>query len=79
MRDWAARLDGFLKLTERDILTHAGKVSHDAAVEKAAREYERFSKTEDQKPSLIDKHFDEAVKKAKALESGKPKVRPRKR
>ena len=79
MRDWVARLDDFLKLAERDILTHAGKVSHDAAVEKAGREYERFSKAEDQKPSLVDKHFDEAVKKAKALESGKSKGRPRKR
>jgi len=28
MKDWIAKLDEFLKVSERDILTHAGKVSH---------------------------------------------------
>lgn len=31
MRDWIAKLDDFLKLSERNILTHAGKISHDTA------------------------------------------------
>jgi len=35
MRDWITKLDDFLKLSERQILTHAGKISHDAAVQKA--------------------------------------------
>ena len=29
MRDWIAKLDDFLRVSERDILTHAGRVSHE--------------------------------------------------
>jgi len=32
MADWISKLDAFLKLSERNVLTHAGKVSHEAAV-----------------------------------------------
>ncbi len=42
MADWIAKLDDFLRLSERDILTHAGTVSHDLAVELAQAEFERF-------------------------------------
>ncbi len=35
MKDWIAKLDDFMRLSERDILTHAGKISHDAALAKA--------------------------------------------
>ncbi|MBI5665807.1 MAG: virulence RhuM family protein, partial [Nitrospirae bacterium] len=35
MRDWIAKLDDFLKLTGRDILSHAGKVTHDDALQRA--------------------------------------------
>jgi len=34
MRDWITKLDDFLRLSERDILTHAGTVSHEHAIEK---------------------------------------------
>ncbi len=42
MPDWIAKLDGFLKLNERGILTHAGQISHDLAVQHAEEEYENF-------------------------------------
>ena len=32
MNDWLSKLDDFLKVSEREILTHAGKMSHEAAV-----------------------------------------------
>jgi hypothetical protein len=35
MLDWIAKLDDFLKLTGRDILTHAGQISHGQALQKA--------------------------------------------
>jgi len=38
MRDWIAKLDDFLKVSDRDILTHAGGVSHDEAIQKAHAE-----------------------------------------
>ncbi len=28
MADWIAKLDDFLKLSEHDILSHAGRISH---------------------------------------------------
>jgi hypothetical protein len=42
MRDWIARLDDFLKLSGRDILTHAGRINHEKALEKAHQEYEKY-------------------------------------
>ena len=42
MKDWIAKLDGFLSLNDRNILEHAGKISHQMAKELAESEYERF-------------------------------------
>jgi hypothetical protein len=74
MRDWMVKLDDFLRTSDREILTHAGKIPHDAAVEKAELEYEKFRALEDAKPSPVEKHFEEAVKKLKQLKPGKKKA-----
>jgi len=42
MADWVEKLDGFLTLNDRNILDHAGKVSHQMAKELAEQEYEKF-------------------------------------
>ena len=42
MADWIAKLDGFLRLNERGILTHAGKISHELAVSHAEQEFDSF-------------------------------------
>ncbi len=42
MNDWIQRLDGLLQLNGRELLTHAGKISHEMAVEKSAQELEKF-------------------------------------
>lgn len=76
MRDWIAKLDDFLKLTGRDILTHAGKVSHDDALEKAHAEYEQYHKELLNEPSSVEKQFLETVKRMKLSE--KPGKRGRK-
>jgi len=39
---WIAKLDGFLRLNERGILTHAGNVSHELALSHAEQEYDSF-------------------------------------
>ncbi|MEW6302887.1 MAG: virulence RhuM family protein [Verrucomicrobiota bacterium] len=65
MWDWIAKLDDFLRLSDRQILTHAGKVSHEVAAAKAATEYEKFRVIEDAMPSAVEKDFDQAVKKLK--------------
>lgn len=42
MQDWVKKLDGFMTLNDRDILDHAGKVSHQMAKELAEGEYDKF-------------------------------------
>jgi len=42
MQDWVGKLDGFLTLNDRNILDHAGKISHDMAIQHANEEYEKF-------------------------------------
>lgn len=69
MADWIAKLDDFLRLGERDILEHAGKVSHDIAVTRAESEYERFSAHRASLPSPVERDFDESVQAVKEIES----------
>ena len=42
MSDWIETLDGFLKLSKHEILTHAGKISAKAADLKAKEEYKKY-------------------------------------
>lgn len=44
MKDWIERLDNILQLNGRELLTHAGKISHIMALEKSGEEYEKFKK-----------------------------------
>ncbi len=67
MRDWIVKLDDFLRLGEREILTHAGTISHDAAIEKAHEEYERYRARVVAEPTRVERHFEEAVKVTKRL------------
>ena len=62
MQDWIQKLDAFLSINDRDILNHAGKVSHEMAKQIAEGEYDRFSakRLADGKNQLSD--FDKAVK-----------------
>ena len=75
MRDWIAKLDDFLKLTGRDILTHAGKISHDEALGKAHAEYERHHTERLNEPSAVEKQFLEAVKEMKQIDKSKKQGR----
>ncbi len=43
MKAWIAKLHGFLTLNDRNILTHARKISHQIAKEIAEAEYEKFN------------------------------------
>ncbi len=72
MRDWIAKLDDFLRLSERNILEHAGTISHDDALARAKREYEKWRMQQAALPSPVEEHFDEAVKEIKQLEPPPP-------
>lgn len=42
MADWIQRLDSILQLNGRELLTHAGKISHEKALEKSSVEFEKY-------------------------------------
>ena len=48
MADWRDLLEGYLKLSKRDILPDAGSVTHEEAEAKALGEYEKFWRIQDQ-------------------------------
>jgi len=77
MRDWIAKLDDFLKLGDRDILTHAGKVSADVAKAKALAQYDKWHARQLQAPSAVERHFIEATAKAKQIKAARPNGKPK--
>jgi len=63
MRDWNAKLDGFLRLSGQKLLSHAGSVSHEEALRKAEAEFEQFRRRQLALPSQAEQDFEDAVKK----------------
>ena len=70
MQDWIDRLDDFLKLSGRELLTHAGTISHEKAMASAQIEYEKHRAFQINQASPVEKHFEQAVKKV-SREAGK--------
>ena len=60
MKDWLNITDEFLKNNRQDILKDDDKISHDAAIAKAEREYEKFRVKQDRE---YISNFDKAMKK----------------
>jgi hypothetical protein len=67
MKDWIEKLHGFLTLNDREILKHAGKISHQLAIDKAEKEYDKFNQAQ---VNNYESDFDKEIKKIEAL---KPK------
>ncbi len=67
MRDSITKLDEFLKISGREVLTHAGKVSADSAKEKAELEYARYRAQQDAAPKRIDADFEAAASQLKKM------------
>ena len=57
MKDWINILDDFLRISRKDILTHAGKISSKLAKEKADQEYDRFKERTRNNLSPVEIHF----------------------
>ena len=62
MVDWINKLDDFLKLSEFDILTHAGKISAEQAKQKAKMEYDKYRSVIDGQVTQVDKDLADALK-----------------
>jgi len=57
MKDWILKLDDFLKLSGKELLTHAGAISAELAKEKANMEYDKFKKRTTFQLSPVEIHF----------------------
>ena len=73
MRDWIGKLDDFLKLSGRELLIHAGTITHDAALQKAHAEFEKFHRTQLEQPTRAETDFMEVERDLKQIES---RIRP---
>ena len=58
MQDWITKLEGFLRLNDREVLTNAGKVSADLAKEHAEREFTEYRRVKDH---TLESDFDRAI------------------
>ena len=57
MRDWIQKLDDFLRLSGKELLTHAGKISAELAKQKANAEYDKFKERTRYELSPVEIHF----------------------
>jgi hypothetical protein len=68
MLDWITKLNEFLKISGRDLLDHAEKISSADAKAIAEREYELYRRLLDSQPQRIDADFERTAKELKKLQ-----------
>ena len=66
MKDWIQRLDAIIRLNGRELLTHAGKISHQMALDKSTAEYENYR--ENQRRTQHEKSLAELEEDIKKME-----------
>jgi len=67
MKDWIERLDSIIQLNGRNILTHAGKISHQLAKDKSSQEYEKYQKV--RRKNEQESSFEELAEDIKKLKT----------
>lgn len=74
MKDWTERLNDFLKMTGKEILQHAGSISHEQAIDKAKMEFEKFKAQNENQLSQAEEDFikqiERTAKKIKKKKDG---------
>ncbi|MCK9304185.1 MAG: virulence RhuM family protein [Bacteroidales bacterium] len=74
MKDWIQRLDAILQLNGKELLTHAGEISHEMALAKSSAEYGKYKddlRKLECKQSLQE--LEDDIKKLKPPENDKGK------
>lgn len=66
MKDWIEVLDGFIKMSRQDVLTHAGKISTEIAHQKALAEYEHYKSKPMDELSEVEKQFIASIEHAES-------------
>ena len=69
MKDWIEKLNGFLTLNDREILSNAGSISHALAKDNAEKEYEKYKDT--QQKMIIESDFEKVIKKIEGKKKNK--------
>jgi len=64
MKDWIAMLDGFIKMSMQEVLTHAGTISAEIAQQKALAEYENYQSKSANELSEVEKQFIASIEQA---------------
>lgn len=74
MADWIAKLDDFLRLSEQDVLSHAGTISHQAATDHAHAVFAQFDRERIGQEATRPSDFDQAIAHVKKLDKPKAKT-----
>jgi len=82
MADWVTKLDAFLQFNERNVLTHAGRVSHELAEQRAHAQFAQYDEQRraleaHQPTSDFDRLVDESKKMQDNLPASRRKRKPR--
>ena len=78
MAEWVQRLDAFLQFNERNVLTHAGVISHHLAEQHARAQFEQYDAERRRlEAAQQSSDFDRAVENVKRLEAGAMPARGR--
>ena len=71
MKEWIEVLDGFIKMSRQDVLTHAGKISAEIAQSKALAEYETYKSKSADELSEVEKQFIASIEQAQKKLEGR--------
>ena len=63
MKDWIQKLDDFLKLSQKELLSHSGKISAEVAHLKANVGYDKYQERTQNQLSPVELHFIESFEK----------------
>lgn len=67
MKDWISKLDDFLRLSEHEILTHAGKITHQDALTHANTEFDKFIKNNLEEKSAVEIDFEKNLQELEQI------------
>ena len=67
MKDWALRLDDFLRMAGNEVLDNSGSISHEDALRKASKEYKKYKELQKDEISEIEKDFLDHLEKTERL------------
>jgi hypothetical protein len=73
MADWISKLDSFLTINDRDILTHAGRISHELALAHAEQHYDSFNRQRQVDAASKPDDFERALKQLSRPGAGSKK------